>query len=123
MSNTLGIASSEELIVAVFSNFLPDKSPTLVQVYLRVGVSHVSQVSLNNNNISSSSVDAPVETPMGIIVHPSILKSQNIILESSIFSENLIFKALIFQFEILFSIVLIVSIVGFVESILKASEF
>jgi hypothetical protein len=88
-----------------------------------VGVSQVSQVSLNNNNNSSSSAEAQVEIQLGVIDHQSMLKSEYSTLESSISSENLIFIALIFQFEILFSNVVIVSILGFVESIVNASEF
>jgi hypothetical protein len=119
----LGVAPSLEFKVVVVCNFLPDKSETLVHVYLSVGVSPVSQVSLNNNNISSSSVEPQVEIQIGVIAHQFILKSEYIILESSIFSEKLICKALIFQFEILFSNVDILSILGFVESIVNASEF
>jgi hypothetical protein len=123
ISRTLGVASSFELNVEVFCNFLPAKSETLVHVYCKVGVSPVSQVSLKSNNTSSSSLEPPVDIPVGVIDPPSIEKSQNTIEESSIFSEKVILNALIFQLEILFSIVDIVSIVGFVESILNALEF
>jgi hypothetical protein len=78
---------------------------------------------LNNNNISSSSAQPQVEIPVGVIDHPSIVKSPKTIEESSIFSDKVIFRALIFQFEILFSKVSIVLIVGLVETIVKLSEF